>query len=229
MSSIAGTTEHRAALAGFTAVVRQVPADAWHAPTPCTEWDAAALVEHVIGFHQFLLLAPLGVRAHRPRAGPLARWLATERAIRSVLDDPDALARPASYFDGATRPPAEMLPALADDTLVHTWDLARAVGLPDRLDGDACDRAYANARHGGRRTGLAPTSTRRRSPCPTTRPSKSACSGCWAATRRQAPPIVERRTGIEPASSPWKGEALPLSYRRARASQCPHAGRGGGI
>ena len=146
MSSIAGTTEHRAALAGFTAVVRQVPADAWHAPTPCAEWDAAALVEHVIGFHQFLLLAPLGVRAHRPRAGSLARWLATERAIRSVLDDPDALARPASYFDGATRAPAEMLPALADDTLVHTWDLARAVGLPDRLDGDACDRAYATAR-----------------------------------------------------------------------------------
>ena len=25
----------------------------------------------------------------------------------------------------------------------------------------------------------------------------------------------ERRTGIEPASSPWKGEALPLSYHRA--------------
>ena len=28
----------------------------------------------------------------------------------------------------------------------------------------------------------------------------------------------ERRTGIEPASSPWKGEALPLSYHRARDS-----------
>ena len=26
----------------------------------------------------------------------------------------------------------------------------------------------------------------------------------------------KRRTGIEPASSPWKGEALPLSYRRTR-------------
>jgi hypothetical protein len=26
----------------------------------------------------------------------------------------------------------------------------------------------------------------------------------------------ERRTGIEPASSPWKGEALPLSYHRTR-------------
>jgi hypothetical protein len=26
----------------------------------------------------------------------------------------------------------------------------------------------------------------------------------------------KRRTGIEPASSPWKGEALPLSYHRTR-------------
>ena len=28
-------------------------------------------------------------------------------------------------------------------------------------------------------------------------------------------PERKRRTGIEPASSPWKGEALPLSYHRA--------------
>jgi uncharacterized protein (TIGR03086 family) len=146
MTTTTDAGEHRVALAGFTAVVRHVPGDAWQVPTPCGEWDAAALVEHVIGFHEFLLLAPLGVRAHRPRAGSLARWLASERAIHSVLDDPDALDRPTSYFDGATRRPAELLPALADDTLVHTWDLARAVGRPDRLDAGACDRAYANAR-----------------------------------------------------------------------------------
>lgn len=30
----------------------------------------------------------------------------------------------------------------------------------------------------------------------------------------------KRRTGIEPASSPWKGEALPLSYHRA-CEPCP--------
>jgi hypothetical protein len=33
----------------------------------------------------------------------------------------------------------------------------------------------------------------------------------------------KRRTGIEPASSPWKGEALPLSYHRA----CEPAPQGG--
>ena len=138
--------DHRAGLTAFTSVARRVPQAAWRAPTPCSEWDAAALVEHVIGFHQYLLLAPLGVRAHRPRVGTLGRWLATERAIESVLDDPDALERPASYFDGATRRPVELLPSLADDTLVHTWDLAQAVGLPDGLDADLCAGAYARAR-----------------------------------------------------------------------------------
>ena len=49
------------------------------------------------------------------------------------------------------------------------------------------------------------------------------CRGTRPATRlrRRGPPACERRTvskrrtGIEPASSPWKGEALPLSYHRA--------------
>ena len=41
--------------------------------------------------------------------------------------------------------------------------------------------------------------------------------------RRGSPARPKRRTGIEPASSPWKGEALPLSYRRA----CEPASQGG--
>ena len=71
---------HRAAVRGFTRTVEGVPDEAWRRPTPCTEWDAGALVEHVIGFHEFLLLGPLGVRAHRPRVGSRPRWLATDRA-----------------------------------------------------------------------------------------------------------------------------------------------------
>ena len=39
--------------------------------------------------------------------------------------------------------------------------------------------------------------------------SRSAPAGRGTAKRR-----TKRRTGIEPASSPWKGEALPLSYHR---------------
>ncbi|MDQ1466873.1 MAG: hypothetical protein QOH10_1288, partial [Actinomycetota bacterium] len=53
---------HRRACDGFAGVADRVPAERWTAATPCSEWDARALVEHVIGFHEFLLLRPLGVR-----------------------------------------------------------------------------------------------------------------------------------------------------------------------
>ena len=136
---------HRRALLGFTVVVQTVGDGGWARSTPCPAWDAGALVEHVIGFHEFLLLRPLGVRAQRPRAGPRQRWLATDTAIRAALADPAVLGSPAGYFDGATRRPVELLPALATDTLVHTWDLARAVGAPDRLDDDCCRLAFGEA------------------------------------------------------------------------------------
>lgn len=139
---------HRRACRGFRAVVAAVPADAWDRPTPCSEWDAGALVEHVVGFHEFLLLRPLGVRAHRPRTGPAARWAATELAIGEALDHPE-LSHPVDYFDGDRRRPLDVLGAISGDVVIHTWDLARSVGAPERLDAELCrlglDAARASA------------------------------------------------------------------------------------
>jgi hypothetical protein len=36
-----------------------------------------------------------------------------------------------------------MMPNLTRDVLVHTWDLARAVGADDQLDAEWCDQLYA--------------------------------------------------------------------------------------
>ena len=137
--------QHGRALAGFTAVVDQAAPGGWDRHTPCSAWDARALVEHVIGFHEFLLLRPLALHASRPREGPAARWRATVTAIRRAHADPAALRVPAAYFDGSQRRPLDVLDALAADTLVHTWDLARAVGGSDRLDRALCERAYGDA------------------------------------------------------------------------------------
>jgi uncharacterized protein (TIGR03086 family) len=131
------TERHRRSCQGFGAVVEAVPADAWAAPTPCSQWDARALVEHVIGFHEFLLLRPVGVRAERPREGAAARWAATELAIELALGHP-GLSRRVAYFDGDTRRPVDVLAAITGDVVIHTWDLARAVGAPERLDADLC-------------------------------------------------------------------------------------------
>jgi len=67
----------------------------------------------------------MGVRAHRPRTDPAARWAATQRAL----------------FDALTEP-VDVLPALTTDMLVHTWDLARSVDLPPDLDPELCAVAY---------------------------------------------------------------------------------------
>ena len=37
----------RRAAEGFAARVRAVPGSAWSTPTPCSEWDVRALVNHV--------------------------------------------------------------------------------------------------------------------------------------------------------------------------------------
>jgi uncharacterized protein (TIGR03086 family) len=120
---------HRRACEGFSRVADQVTDDQWDRATPCTDWDARALVEHVIGFHEVLLLRPMGVRAHRPRTGPAARWRATCDALFAALTEPVAV-----------------LGALTTDVMVHTWDLARAVDIDPELDDAMCREAVAALR-----------------------------------------------------------------------------------
>jgi uncharacterized protein (TIGR03086 family) len=133
---------HQRACDGFQAVADQVPDDKWGVPTPCTEWDARALVEHVIGFHEFLLIRPLGARAHRPREGPADRWRATATALFDALSEPDALDRETELPGGGTSSPRTMLASLTNDVVAHHWDLARATGIDLDPDPDLVARAW---------------------------------------------------------------------------------------
>jgi uncharacterized protein (TIGR03086 family) len=132
---------HRVACTGFLRVAQLVRPEQWDGPTPCTEWNADAVVEHVIGFHEFLLLRPLGVRAHRPRTGPAARWEATSTALFAALDVPGTVDRVTELPGGGHGSPRTMLDALTVDVVVHTWDLARAADLEPALDRELCVRA----------------------------------------------------------------------------------------
>jgi uncharacterized protein (TIGR03086 family) len=140
---------HRRACAGFSRITAQIADDQWQCPTPCDQWDARMLVEHVIGFHEFLLLRPLGVRANRPRAGAAARWDATSVALFGALDVPGALERETELPGGGTSSARTMLGALTTDVLVHTWDLARAASVDPQLDAELCTLAYDAARAAG--------------------------------------------------------------------------------
>jgi uncharacterized protein (TIGR03083 family) len=121
---------YRQACDRFSRAVREAGATArWDTPSPCAGWDARAVVEHVIGFHKVLVLDPLGADVRRPRADPVARWDVTSAALLAVIDDVD---------DGLTA-------TLTTELLVHTWDLARAVGVDDVLDPELCAAALDRA------------------------------------------------------------------------------------
>lgn len=101
----------------------------WDRPSPCDAWDARGVLEHVIGFHDVLLLRPLGLKPDRPRDDPRARWRLTYDSLTEALTS-----------GVATRLDAyPLMPNLTRDVLVHTWDLARAVGADDRLNPQWCE------------------------------------------------------------------------------------------
>jgi uncharacterized protein (TIGR03086 family) len=131
---------HLRACEGFSAVAAQ-GADRWARPSPCAEWDARDLVEHVIGFHDVLLLRPLDAKPTRPQGDPAARWAVTVVALEHALQAlPDGPVPP----EASTSAPDlhRLLPVLTADVLVHTWDLGRAIGVDPQLDDGLCRRAY---------------------------------------------------------------------------------------
>lgn len=135
---------HRAACEGFSAIVGQADGS-WESRSPCSEWDARGVMEHVIGFHDVLLLRPTGTKPSRPKDDPVGRWAVTVPAIDSAVERISAESGAAD----ADRPPVDLgrlLPMLTTDVLVHTWDLARAVGVDHRLDPELCEISYELAR-----------------------------------------------------------------------------------
>jgi uncharacterized protein (TIGR03086 family) len=133
---------HRRACAGFGEVVGQV-GDRWGRPSPCTEWDARGVLEHVIGFHDVLLLRPFSAKPQRPKDDPVVRWQVTEAAISGLIG---------GRRDHVVEVPGDrvidlvhLLPMLTTDVLVHTWDLARAADLPIDLDPELCQLSMAAA------------------------------------------------------------------------------------
>ncbi len=136
----------RRVAAGFTARVEAVPEDAWERPAPCEGWFARDVVAHLVEW-----LAPPGflLGAFGLDPGPLpaveedpaGAWALVRDAIQGGLDDPAVAEQVADCG-----PPGHLsFTAAVDmtctpDVLVHTWDLARATGLDERLDPDEVHR-----------------------------------------------------------------------------------------
>ncbi|MTV24764.1 TIGR03086 family protein [Nitriliruptoraceae bacterium ZYF776] len=123
----------------FTDRVHEVPDDAWSAPSPCEGWTARDVVRHLVDWVPSVL-GPSGLvfpTSPTVDEDPAAAWDRFVETLQSALDTPEVAQR---CFDAG--PPGELTVEQAidmlvtGDVLVHTWDLARATGLDERLDED---------------------------------------------------------------------------------------------
>jgi len=115
--------------------------DQWDSTTPCADFTVRQLVSHAIDVQR---VVPKGLGASgaidTPNGDDLkATWKAVrgaaleacsaEGALEKEIDSPLGGKMPAGQFFGG--------PA-SGDILIHTWDLARAIGANEKLPEDAC-------------------------------------------------------------------------------------------
>lgn len=140
----------RRAVAEFDRRVAAIDDTQWSDPTPCTEWDVRALVNHVVAedlWAPALLagetLEEVGDRFDGDVLGddPRTAWTEASEAAVAAVD-----ATPADrgvHTSMGEIPAAQYVPQIHVDHLIHAWDLARAIGTDERLPADLVAAALA--------------------------------------------------------------------------------------
>jgi uncharacterized protein (TIGR03086 family) len=119
----------------------------WDAPTPNTDWSIRDLVRHVIVEQQWVphLLAGKTVEDAEEAIDPLGDDLLAEWA-RYSAEATDAWAsapRDANvHLSYDTVTVDEYLSEQVSDVTIHSWDLARATGAPEELDGQLIEATW---------------------------------------------------------------------------------------
>jgi uncharacterized protein (TIGR03086 family) len=155
---------HRRAAEGFGRRMETVRPEQWGLPTPCAGWDVRALVNHVVSGNRWTpeLLAghsisDVGERLEGDLLGgdPVRAW--TDSAAASIAAARNSDLTEPVHLSFGPEPATEYLTQVFADLLIHTWDLARAVGADDTLEPDlvtACARWFAGVADLCRQGGL---------------------------------------------------------------------------
>ncbi|HEX3287436.1 MAG TPA: TIGR03086 family metal-binding protein [Mycobacterium sp.] len=128
----------------FARRLRLVQPDDWQRPTPCSEWDVRALVNHVVGAnirYQLLLHGAAAEQVEATRTvdhlgdDAVVSFVATADAVVACFHEDGALERIAHHVTG-DRTGRQLLSMRILDVAIHGWDLACAIGADQTLDTD---------------------------------------------------------------------------------------------
>lgn len=133
------------------ALISNIRADQWSAPTPCPDWTVRQLVNHLTGMNRvFVALLAGQPPPPRPAAdhieeNPADAYHDSSAALLAAFRRPGVLER---AYPGplGTATGAERLKIRLYDLLAHGWDLAQATEQPADLPDDLAASSLAFAR-----------------------------------------------------------------------------------
>lgn len=143
------TAYYQRAADGFAVRLALVADADWVLGTPCTEWSVRDLVAHVLDEQLWIpplvgeeTIADVGDRFAGDQLGTDASgaWARAQVAVLAALAPEGAEDRTVGLSFGEASA-AEYVWQVAVDTLIHTWDLARAIGADEELPCDDVRRA----------------------------------------------------------------------------------------
>jgi uncharacterized protein (TIGR03086 family) len=128
--------------AHFESVAALVTAEDLAKPTPCGDWTVQQLLDHVVGGNS-MAAALIGGASREDAVAVLTTAVVGDDVLASVQASmraqADAFADPAALelivqHPAMDMPGAQLLGFRVGDLLVHSWDLARAIGADETLD-----------------------------------------------------------------------------------------------
>jgi uncharacterized protein (TIGR03086 family) len=133
-------------------LVGQVRPEQWSEPTPCAEWDVRTLVGHLIatrqGYSALLdgasaadLLSFITRQGEAAGTDPVATLGNAVTSVRAGFAEPGALERTVHHTVGDIAG-NQLLGLLVMDSVIHSWDLATAIGVDAGLDEQLVDQVY---------------------------------------------------------------------------------------
>lgn len=123
-------------------ITRLAPDDGWDRASPCEGWTARHVVGHVLAIQHYFVctiegraptMNPMVAPDRHAGADPVEAWAEARDAVLHALDRPAVLDAVVATVQGEQRVD-EMIAFNVADTTVHSWDLARALGVDDTLD-----------------------------------------------------------------------------------------------
>ena len=116
--------------AKWVEVTDQIAEADWDKPTPCDGWCVRDVVEHAHGWQT------TGGNAFGAELEQGADWSTIQAAVSSQFSDPANFEGSVEAFGGMSK--QAVAGTMIGDLLVHSWDIARAIGADDTLPAEAC-------------------------------------------------------------------------------------------